>query len=147
VRRPFKELATTLEQVARQRGYPQSIRVDNGTEFYSRALDQWTYRRGLQLAFIRPGKPVENGYIESFNGRLRDECLNVHLFFGLADARHKLEPWRVDYNTNRPHRSLGQMTPTEYVAARSELRSPTALLAPSACGTTRGLQKAEKLSR
>src|SRR2546426_9639697 len=89
-------------------------------------MDQWAYRCGVHLAFIRPGKPVENGYIESFNGRLRDECLNVHLFFGLEDARQKLEVWRVDYNTVRPHRSLGQMSPTEFVAARSELRSPTA---------------------
>jgi putative transposase len=127
-----ERVATTLEQVARQRGYPQSIRVDNGTEFYSKAMDQWAYRCGVQLAFIRPGKPVENGYIESFNGRLRDECLNVHLFFGLEDARQKLETWRMDYNTNRPHRSLGQMTPMEYVAMCSELRSPTAPSAPSA---------------
>ena len=140
-------VAVALEQVACQRGYPQSIRVDNGTEFYSKAMDQWAYRCGVQLAFIRPGKPVENGYIESFNGRLRDECLNVHLFFGLEDARQKLETWRMDYNTQRPHRSLGQMTPTEYVAARSELRSPTAPSAPRARGTTRRLLEAENLSR
>ena len=142
-----ERVATTLEQVARQRGYPQSIRVDNGTEFYSKAMDQWAYRCGVQLAFIRPGKPVENGYIESFNGRLRDECLNLHLFFGLEDARQKLETWRMDYNTNRPHRSLGQMTPMEYVAMRSELRSPTAPSAPSACGKPRRLLAAEILSR
>lgn len=142
-----ERVAATLEQVARQRGYPQSIRVDNGTEFYSKAMDQWAYRRGVQLAFIRPGKPAENGYIESFNGRLRDECLNVHLFFRLEDARQKLEAWRMDYNTNRPHRSLGQMTPTEYVATRSELRSPTAPSAPSARGTTRRLLEAGNLSR
>ena len=140
-----ERVAATLEQVARQRGYPQSIRVDNGTEFYSKALDAWAYRRGVQLAFIRPGKPTENGYIESFNGRLRDECLNVHLFFGLEDARQKLAAWREDYNTNRPHRSLGQMTPTEYVVARSALRSPTAPCAPSARETTRRLQGAENL--
>jgi transposase InsO family protein len=150
VRRPFKGFAATLEQVARQRGYPQTIQVDNGTESHSKTLDQWTHRRGVQLVFIRPGRLEENGYIESFNEHLehlRDECLHAHLFFGLDDARHKLEAWRVDYNTNRPHRSLGQMTPTEYVAARSELRSPTAPFEPSACGTTRGLQKAENLSR
>jgi putative transposase len=101
----------------------------------------------VQLAFIRPGKPAENGYIESFNGRLREECLNVHLFFGWDDARQKLEAWREDYHTNRPHRSLGQLTPTEYVVARSALRSPTAPFAPSARETTRRLQGAENLSR
>jgi len=138
-----ERVAATLEQVAGQRGYPQSIRVDNGTEFYSKAMDQWAYRSGVRLAFIRPGKPTENGYIESFNGRLRDECLNVHLFFGLEDARQKLEAWRVDYNTNRPHRSLGQKTPAEYVAARSELRSPTAPSAPSARENNRRLLGAE----
>jgi len=101
---------------------------------------------GVELAFIRPGKPAENGYIESFNGRLRDECLNVHLFFGLDDARQKLEAWRMDYNTTRPHRSLGQMTPTEYVATRSGLRSPTAPSAQTGNGTTRRLQESQFFS-
>ena len=121
-----ERVAACLDQVAAERGYPQSIRVDNGTEFYSQAMDRWAYRHGVGLEFIRPGKPTENGFIESFHGKLRDECLNVHLFFGLEDARQKLEDWRRDYNTVRPHRSLGQMSPTEFITARSELRSPTA---------------------
>jgi putative transposase len=118
--------ALSGDRVAQGRGYPKSIRVDNGTEFYSQAMDRWAYRHGVELAFIRPGRPSENGYIESFNGRLRDECLNLHLFFGLDDGGQKLEVWWMDYNTTRPHRSSGQMTPTEYLATGSGLRSPTA---------------------
>ena len=77
-------------------------------------MDSWAYRNKVQLDFIRPGKPVENAFIESFNGRLRDECLNANLFFSLADAREKLETWRVDYNTQRPHSSIGNLAPEEY---------------------------------
>ena len=97
---------------------PRSITVDHGTEFMSRALEDWAYRRGVQLDFIRPGKPVENAFIESFNGRLRDECLNVHQFTSIADAQAKIEAWRVDYNQRRPHSSLGHLTPSEFVAQR-----------------------------
>lgn len=98
---------------------PQAITVDNGTEFTSRALDEWAYHRGVQLDFIRPGKPTENGLIESFNGRLRDECLNVQTFMSIDDVREKLEAWRIDYNHHRPHGSLGHLTPSEF-AARSQ---------------------------
>jgi putative transposase len=94
----------------------QSITVDHGTEFQSRALEDWAYRRGVRLDFIRPGKPVENAFIESFNGRLRDECLNVHQFGSLADAQGIIEAWRRDYNQHRPHSSLGHLTPNEFVA-------------------------------
>ncbi len=93
----------------------RSITVDHGIEFQSRALEDWAYRRGVQLGFIRPGKPVEDAFIESFNGRLRDECLNVHQFTSLAEARAIIEAWRVDYNTRRPHSSLGHLTPSEFV--------------------------------
>ena len=93
---------------------PRVITVDNGSEFYSQAMDSWAYRRGVQLEFIRPGKPVENAFIESFNGRLRDECLNANLFFSIDDARRKLETWRLHYNTQRPHSSLNDRTPTEF---------------------------------
>ena len=93
---------------------PRSITVDHGTEFMSRALEDWAYQRGVQLDFIRPGKPVENAFIESFNGRLRDECLNVHQFTSIEDARAKIEAWRIDYNQRRPHGSLGHLTPDEY---------------------------------
>ena len=84
----------------------------------SRALEDWAYQRGVQLDFIRPGKPVENAFIESFNGRLRDECLNVHQFTSMDDAKAKIEAWRVDYNQRRPHSSLGQLTPNEYAQQR-----------------------------
>ena len=103
---------------------PRSITVDHGTEFMSRALEDWAYQRGVQLDFIRPGKPVENAFIESFNGRLRDECLNVHQFTSIDDAKAKIEAWRVDYNQRRPHSSLGHLTPNEFVAQRQVL--PTA---------------------
>jgi putative transposase len=89
-----EKVAAELERVVRERGIPMSITVDNGSEFASRAMDAWAYGHGIHLDFIRPGKPAENGYIESFNGRLRDECLNVSLFFSLEDARQKLEQWR-----------------------------------------------------
>lgn len=97
---------------------PRSITVDHGTEFQSRALEDWAYRRGVQLDFIRPGKPVENAFIESFNGRLRDECLNVHQFSSMAEAQRLIEAWRLDYNQHRPHSSLGHLTPDEYVGQR-----------------------------
>jgi putative transposase len=95
---------------------PRSITVDHGTEFQSRALEDWAYRRGVPLDFIRPGKPVENAFIESFNGRLRDECLNVHQFASIAEAQQIIEAWRLDYNQRRPHSSLGHLTPNEFVA-------------------------------
>jgi putative transposase len=99
-----EKVARWLQEVAQERGRPKSITVDNGSEFYSQAMDSWAYRNGVLLDFIRPGRPVENGYIESFNGKLRDECLNAHLFFTLADAQEKLEKWKDEYNHDRPHR-------------------------------------------
>ena len=102
---------------------PQSITVDHGTEFQSRALEDWAYRRGVQLDFIRPGKPVENAFIEAFNGRLRDECLNVHQFASIEDARAKIEAWRIDYNHHRPHSSLGHLTPNEFIRRRQDIRT------------------------
>ena len=91
-------------------GYPKEITVDNGTEFFSQAMDQWAYRQGVKLDFIRPGRPMENGFIESFNGKLRDECLNGELFLDLVDARRKLAAWRREYNEERPHSSIGNLT-------------------------------------
>src|ERR1051325_894228 len=87
------------------------FRIYYGSEFASRVMDAWAYRHRIQLEFIRPGKPVENGFIESFNGRLRDECLNVEVFFTLEDVREKLTRWREDYNHQRPHSSLQDETP------------------------------------
>ena len=109
-----KAVAGALERLSFAGPLPRVITVDNGSEFYSQAIDSWAYRRGVQLEFIRPGKPVENAFIESFNGRLRDECLNAKLFFSIDDARRKLETWRLDYNTQRPHSSLNDRTPTEF---------------------------------
>jgi putative transposase len=97
---------------------PRSITVDHGTEFQSRALEDWAYCRSVQLDFIRSGKPVEKAFIESFNGRLRDECLNVHQFTSLTEAQHIIEAWRLDYNQRRPHSSLGHLTPNGFVAQR-----------------------------
>lgn len=109
-----QKVALALSQVLAEREAPESITVDNGTEFASKAMDAWAYQYRVQLDFIRPGRPVENGYIESFNGRLRDECLNVHVFFTLADVREKLELWREDYNQIRPHSALGDYAPRQF---------------------------------
>lgn len=110
---------------------PRSITVDHGTEFQSRALEDWAYRRGVPLDFIRPGKPVEHACIESFNGRLRDECLNVHQFTSMAEAQHIIEAWRLDYNQRRPHSSLGHLTPNELVGQRQALQTAEAVLCSS----------------
>ena len=111
--------------------------LDNGPECTSKALDQWAYEKDVTLAFIRPGKPIENCFVESFNGRLRDECLNLHWFLGLTDDRRRIEAWRVDYNAVRPHGSLGNLTPKEYAA---EVASETTISPPSA--RQRGASKA-----
>ena len=88
--------------------------IDNGTEFTSQVVDQWAYENQVQLHFITPGRPMENGFIESFNGKFRDECLNENWFLDLADAREKIETWRCDYNQVRPHSALGYLTPEEF---------------------------------
>ena len=100
-------------------GTPESITVDHGTEFTSKALEEWAYQKGVKLDFTHPGKPTENGHIESFNGRLRDEGLNVNQFVSIEDAREQIEGRRVDYNAHRPHSSLGNLTPREF-ADRSQ---------------------------
>lgn len=107
-------VALGLSQVVAERGAPESITVDNGSEFASKAMDAWSYQYGVHLEFIRPGKPIDNGYIESFNGRLRDECLNVETFFDLSDVREQLERWRQDYNQVRPHSALDDRAPEEF---------------------------------
>jgi putative transposase len=107
-------VARVLEELVALRGAPVMIVCDNGPEFTSKALDAWAYQRGVKLHFIRPGKPVENAYVESFNGKLRNECLNENWFLDLRDARRIIEAWRVDYNEVRPHSSLDGMTPKEY---------------------------------
>lgn len=98
------------------RGKPGRLVMDNGPEFRGHVLDQWSYETGIPLDFIEPGKPQQNGFVESFNGKLRDECLNEHWFKDLAEAQELIEEWRVDYNEKRPHSSLDYLTPAEFVA-------------------------------
>ncbi|MDY7576719.1 IS3 family transposase [Herbaspirillum sp. RTI4] len=107
-------VARVLEQLRQNGRCPNVIQVDNGPEFISKALDAWAHQCGVKLQFIRPGKPVENAYIESFNGRLREECLNQHAFRSLQEARERIEIWRIDYNSVRPHSALGQMAPDQF---------------------------------
>jgi putative transposase len=112
-----RRVVGVLDRITEARGLPEVITVDNGPEFLGRALDEWAYRRGVKLNFIRPGKPIENAYVESFNGRLRDECLNTNWFINLKNAREIIEVWREDYNQVRPHSSLNNLTPAEYASA------------------------------
>ena len=114
---PGERVVAALDAIAEERGYPKHIQVDNGTEFQSKALNLWAHRHHVQLHFIRPGKPVENAFIESFNGKFRDECLNQHWFLSLADARRIIEAWRITYNTARAHRSLNRRTPAQFAAS------------------------------
>jgi putative transposase len=107
-------VVNVLERLAETRGLPEVITTDNGPEFTGRHLDEWASHRGIKLNFIRPGKPIENAFAESFNGRLRDECLNTNWFMNLRHAREVIEDWRKDYNEIRPHSSLNGNTPKEY---------------------------------
>jgi len=105
-----------LDQAACFRGYPRAVRTDNGPEFTSRAFTAWTQRHGIEHLLIEPGKPMQNGYIESFNGKFRDECLNEHWFTSLAQARQVIADWRRDYNEVRPHSSCGRIPPAQFAA-------------------------------
>lgn len=109
-----QKLISIFNRLKITRGLPEMIICDNGPEFISQNLDIWAYQNKVQLKFIQPGKPVQNAYIESFNGRLRDECLNQHWFINLDHAKEEIEEWRVDYNQNRPHRSLNMKTPNQF---------------------------------
>ena len=104
-----------LDAVVRERGRPTTIRCDNGPEFAGRMLDQWAYFQGVQLDFSRPATPTDNAYIEAFNARLRQECLNASWFWSVPDARARLAAWKEDDNTQRPHSALGNLTPQEFV--------------------------------
>jgi putative transposase len=105
-----------LDQTAQFRGLPTVIRADQGPEFTGRALDKWAYRHGVQLKLIAAGKPTQNAFVESFNGRFRDECLNDHWFESLNAARAVIAAWRCDYNQQRPHSALDYLTPAEFAA-------------------------------
>ena len=115
-----RRVCEVLNRIAFTQGLPEIIMIDNGPEFIGKVLDEWAYRRGIKLFFITPGKPVENCYMESFNGKFRDECLNEHWFTSLEQARKEIELWRIDYNTERPHSSLDYMTPEEFLTKESE---------------------------
>jgi len=109
-----EQVTAVLNRLEFTRGIPRSIRVDNGSEFVSKAVDQWAYVNKVSLDFSRPGKPIDNAFAESFNGSFRDECLNVNWFLSFNDACVKIEAWRNDYNEFRPHSSLNNLTPAEF---------------------------------
>lgn len=111
---PGRRVVNVLQRLAETRGLPKTVTVDNGPEFVSKALDEWAYATGLHLSFIQPGKPQQNAYIESFNGKFRDECLNEHWFMSMRHARQLIEEWRIEYNSQRPHSSIGYLTPDQF---------------------------------
>lgn len=117
------EVVGVLSKLAAKRGAPRRVYCDNGSEFAGRLVDLWAYANKVTLEFSRPGKPTDNAYIESFNGSLRDECLNVHWFNDLTDANEKMQAWRIDYNESRPHRALNELSPLQYKARWAEHRS------------------------
>jgi len=116
---PGARVLRVLEQLAEERGLPDAIRVDHGPEFVCDAVRQWCQRKKVELDYIEPGKPMQNGHVESFNGKLRDECLNTHWFTSLRQARNIIESWRTDYNEARPHSALGYATPKEFASRSS----------------------------
>ena len=115
---PGARVVRVLDRLAETRGLPREIILDNGPEMIGKVLDHWAWRNGVRLYFIDPGKPTQNAFIESFNGRFRDECLNENWFLDLADARQIIEAWRLDYNSSRPHSALGYATPQEFAASQ-----------------------------
>ena len=118
------DVVRVLQRIQRDRGGPKRLFCDNGSEFSSRVLDLWAYQNGVKIDFSRPGKPTDNGHIESFNGTFRDECLNAHWFPTLPEAKQIIEAWRREYNESRPHRALGERTPNEFahqIAASRDL--------------------------
>ncbi len=124
---PGARVADVLDRLSEVRGLPEVITVDNGPEFTGKVLDEWAYRRGVKLNFIRPGKPVENAYAESFIGRLRDECLNVNSFGSVKEAGDIIETWRRDYNDVRPRSSLDNLSPRDFVETREKTLIQTGL--------------------
>jgi putative transposase len=113
---PLARVIEVMERFRLERGLPPVVITDNGSEFTSRASDAWAYARGIKIEYIQPGRPIQNCLIESFNGSLRDECLNLHWFVSLEMARRTIEQWRVDYNQVRPHSLLGERTPEEFAS-------------------------------
>jgi putative transposase len=118
-----RRVTRALEWIIEQRGRPETLRCDNGPEFRSRHFLAWCEERRIEPIHIQPGKPTQNGRVESFNGRLRDECLNANCFQTIAEAKQRIESWREEYNRERPHSSLGYLTPVEYAARGAPLLS------------------------
>jgi putative transposase len=124
---PAVGVIEALERLKIERGLPEIIMTDNGSEFTSQAFDAWAYSRGVRVDYIQPGKPVQNAFIESLNGTFRDECLNLHWFLSLKDAKQEIETWRVDYNHERPHSSLGRLTPAEFAGLHQQSEETLAI--------------------
>ena len=124
---PGARVSQVLQRLCELRAVPSIIRSDNGPEFRGRVMDEWASGCGVRLQFIEPGKPIQNAFIESFNSRLREECLNEQVFLSLDDARRKIEHWRNQYNRVRPHSSLGYLAPEEFAASHSHLQSAPAM--------------------
>ena len=123
-------VARELDRIAEMRGLPCMVVSDNGTELTSNAMLKWQKERGVEWHYIQPGKPMQNGFVESFNGRLRDECLNEHLFASLKEARRIIEAWKIDYNTQRPHTSLDGLTPIEFTTRPEQGHNQNRLYSP-----------------
>lgn len=121
-----ENVVSALNRITCQRGVPKTIKTDNGSEFVSKAMDRWAYEHGVGIDFSRPGKPTDNARVESFNGRLRKECLNAQWFMSLTDAQEKIEAWRREYNESRPHSALDWATPAEF-ARRCALQGASAI--------------------
>jgi putative transposase len=129
-----KDVVNVLERIKRERKIvPKRIQTDNGSEFISKEMDQWAYENKVTMDYSRPGKPTDNPFVESFNGSLRDECLNAHWFLSLEDATEKIEAWRIEYNEYRPHSSLNDLTPVEFIKQMQKEKEKTTALpgAPS----------------
>lgn len=124
-----QNVVDVLNRLVRQRGAPQYLFIDNGSEFTGHLVDLWAYHHRVQLDFSRPGKPTDNAFIETFNGSLREECLNLHWFDTLAEARQLIEAWRIDYNESRPHMALGNTPPAEYALRAANRCGPMAMTA------------------
>ena len=123
---PGVVVTRVLDRIAAIRGYPKVIVTDNGPEFRGREMDAWAFHRKVRLHFIDPGKPMQNGFVESFNDKFRYECLNAHYFLGLDDARRRVEAWRREYNERRPHRSIGRIPPAMFAQRAAALQAPPA---------------------
>jgi len=129
-----ERVVRVLDRLTAHHGHPSSLLMDNGAEFTGTALDRWSYRHGVKVNFIEPGKPMQNGYVESFNGKFRDECLNEHWFLSVGEARAIIEAWRVDYNEMRPHSSLSNLTPSAYRRQYEESHGSDRSVIPSPSG-------------